>query len=73
MKKLEDLYIADKWLKEDLEDLIEDKYPNLLELTSEQMENLSRELYREAERHYDISLRLERQAEIIKRLSYIIM
>lgn len=73
MKKLEDLYIADKWLKEDLEDLIEDEYPNLLELTSQQMESLSRELYREAERYYDISLRLERQAEIIKRLSYIIM
>lgn len=73
MKKLEDLYIADKWLKEDLEDLIEDEYPNLLELTSQQMENLSQELYREAERYYDISLRLERQAEIIKRLSYIIM
>lgn len=73
MKKLEDLYIADKWLKEDLEDLIEDEYPNLLELTSEQMENLSRELYKEAARYYDISLRLERQAEIIKRLSYIIM
>lgn len=73
MKKLEDLYIADKWLKEDLEDLIEDEYPNLLELNSQQMENLSQELYREAERYYDISLRLERQAEIIKRLSYIIM
>ena len=73
MKKLEDLYIADKWLKEDLEDLIEDEYANLLELTSQQMENLSQELYREAERYYDISLRLERQAEIIKRLSYIIM
>lgn len=73
MKKLEDLYIADKWLKEDLEDLIEDEYPNLLKLTSQQMENLSQELYREAERYYDISLRLERQAEIIKRLSYIIM
>ena len=73
MKKLEDLYIADKWLKEGLEDLIEDEYPNLLELTSQQMENLSQELYRKAERYYDISLRLERQAEIIKRLSYIIM
>ena len=73
MKKLEDLYIADKWLKGDLEDLFEDEYPNLLKLTSQQMENLSQELYREAERYYDISLRLERQAEIIKRLSYIIM
>lgn len=57
--------ILTDWQKEDLEDL-QEKYPNLDEMTDEELELLSRNLYREAQGLYDRVCRLESDAENIK-------
>lgn len=54
-----------EWQKEDLEDLLEE-YPNLKEMTDEELELLSRKLYHEAQGLYDRVCRLESEAENIK-------
>lgn len=57
--------ILTEWQKEDLEDL-QEKYPNLDEMTDEELELLSRNLYREAQGLYDRVCSLESDAENIK-------
>lgn len=57
--------ILTEWQKEDLEDL-QENYPNLDEMTDEELELLSRKLYREAQGLYDRVCRLESDAENIK-------
>lgn len=57
--------ILTDWQKEDLEDL-QEKYPNLDEMTDEELELLSRNFYREAQGLYDRVCRLESDAENIK-------
>ena len=57
--------ILTDWQKEDLEDL-QETYPNLDEMTDEELELLSRKLYREAQGLYDRVCRLESDAENIK-------
>ena len=54
-----------EWQKEDLEDL-QEEYPNLKEMTDEELELLSRKLYHEAQDLYDRVCRLESDAENIK-------
>ena len=53
------------WQKEDLEDL-QETYPNLDEMTDEELELLSNKLYREAQGLFDRMCRLESDAENIK-------
>ena len=57
--------ILTEWQKEDLEDL-QENYPNLDEMTDEELELLSRKLYREAQGLYDRVCCLESDAENIK-------
>ena len=57
--------ILTEWQKEDLEDL-QEKYPNLDEMTDEELQLLSRKLYFEAQGLYDRVCRLESDAENIK-------
>ena len=54
-----------EWQKEDLEDL-QEEYPNLKEMSDEELELLSRKLYHEAQGLYDRVCRLESDAENIK-------
>lgn len=54
-----------EWQKEDLKDL-QEEYPNLKEMTDEELELLSRKLYHEAQGLYDRVCRLESDAENIK-------
>lgn len=54
-----------EWQKEDLEDL-QEEYTNLKEMTDEELELLSRQLYHEAQGLYDRVCRLESDAENIK-------
>lgn len=57
--------ILTDWQKEDLEDL-QETYPNLDEMTDEELELLSNKLYREAQGLFDRMCRLESDAENIK-------
>lgn len=57
--------ILTDWQKEDLEDL-QETYPNLDEMTDEELELLSDKLYREAQGLFDRMCRLESDAENIK-------
>lgn len=57
--------ILTDWQKEDLEDL-QEKYPNLDEMTDEELEHLSRKLYFEAQGLYDRVCNLESDAANIK-------
>lgn len=54
-----------EWQKEDLEDLLEE-YPELAEMTDEELDTFSRKLYWEAQGLYDRVNRLESDAENIK-------
>ena len=49
--------ILTEWQKEDLE-YLQENYPNLDEMTDEELELLSRKLYREAQGLYDRVCRL---------------
>ena len=57
--------ILTDWQKEDLEDL-QETYPNLDEMTDEELELLSNKLYREAQGLFDRMCRLESDAVNIK-------
>lgn len=53
------------WQEEDLEDLLED-YPNLLEMSAEELNKLVRQLYWEANGLVEQANRLESKADAIK-------
>ena len=52
------------WQKEDIKDLLEE-YPELTDMTDEELVVFSRELYWKAQGLYDEGNRLESKAEII--------
>lgn len=54
-----------KWQREDLEDLLEE-YPELKDLSDEELDTFSRKLYWEAQGLYDRVNRLESYAENVK-------
>lgn len=70
MKKLEELHLEEYniYLKDEIEDLIEDEYPNLLELTPSQMLDIAKKLRWDAQSHYETCMRLENNANTIKQL-----
>lgn len=74
MKKLEELHLEEYsiYLKDEIEDLIEDEYPNLLELTPSQMLDIAKKLRWDAQSHYEICMRLENNADAIKQLAKIL-
>lgn len=74
MKKLEELHLEEYsiYLKDEIEDLIEDEYPNLLELTPSQMLDVAKKLRWDAQSHYETCMRLENNADAIKQLAEIL-
>lgn len=74
MKKLEKLHLEEYsiYLKDEIEDLIEDEYPNLLELTPSQMLDVAKKLRWDAQSHYETCMRLENNADAIKQLAEIL-
>lgn len=74
MKKLEELHLEEYsiYLKDEIEDLIEDEYPNLLELTPSQMLDVAKKLRWDAQNHYETCMRLENNADAIKQLAEIL-
>ena len=74
MKKLEELHLEEYsiYLKDEIEDLIEDEYPNLLELTPSQMLDVAKKLRWDAQSHYETCMRLENNANAIKQLAEIL-
>lgn len=74
MKKLEELHLEEYsiYLKDEIEDLIEDEYPNLLELTPSQMLDVVKKLRWDAQSHYETCMRLENNADAIKQLAEIL-
>lgn len=74
MKKLEELHLEEYniYLKDEIEDLIEDEYPNLLELTPSQMLDIAKKLRWDAQSHYETCMRLENNADAIKQLAEIL-
>ena len=60
-----------RYFKEDVED-VEDIYPNLFEMTTDELYKFSQALYNEASRHYESCLRYERHAETIKNIAKIL-
>lgn len=75
MKKLEELHLEEYsiYLKDEIEDLIEDEYPNLLELTPSQMLDVAKKLRWDAQSHYETCMRLENNADAIKQLAEILI
>lgn len=57
-----------EWQKEDVVDLLED-YPNLLEMSEEELLTLSRSLYWKAQGLYSEVTRIESDADTIKMLA----
>lgn len=56
----------DPWHKETIQDLIEDgDYPNLCEMSSEELRKLSNRLFGEAQGLYETVCRIESDAEAI--------
>ena len=55
-----------KYEEEDLEDLLE-AFPDLLEMTSEQLDQAASHLYWKAQYLYDEVMRLESQADTIRK------
>ena len=54
------------WHKETIQDLIEDEeYPNLCEMSSEELKKLSNKLFGEAQGLYETVCRIESNAEAI--------
>ena len=53
------------WEKEDLEDLFEE-YPELNNMSIEQMEEFSRKLRRESQNYYDLSMTIDTKADILQ-------
>lgn len=74
MKKLEELHLEEYsiYLKDEIEDLIEDEYPDLLELTPSQMLDVAKKLRWDAQSHYETCMRLENNADAIKQLAEIL-
>lgn len=74
MKKLEELHLEEYsiYLKDEIEDLIEDEYPNLLKLTPSQMLDVVKKLRWDAQSHYETYMRLENNADAIKQLAEIL-
>lgn len=78
MKKLEELHLEEylkereDYLKERIEDLIENEYPNLLELTPSQMLDVAKKLCWDAQSHYETCIRLEDSADAIEQLAKIL-
>lgn len=68
MKSQLDALNLSKWQKEDIEDMLED-YPNLLDMSVEELETLSRKKYWEADGMYQTVCRMESQAELMKILA----
>ena len=53
------------WEKEDLEDLFEE-YPELNDMSVEQIEEFSRKLRRESQNYYDLSMTINTKADILQ-------
>lgn len=65
MKNQLDKLNLSKWQKEDMEDMLED-YPNLLDMSVEELETLSRKKYWEADGMYQTVCYMESQAELMQ-------
>ena len=65
--QLDELNLS-KWQKEDIEDMLED-YPNLLDMSVEELETLSRKKYWEADGMYQTVCHMESQAELMQVLA----
>ena len=65
--QLDELNLS-KWQKEDMEDMLED-YPNLLDMSVEELETLSRKKYWEADGMYQTVCYMESQAELMQLLA----
>jgi hypothetical protein len=65
MERLKDFDLH-KWTKEDLIDLLED-YPNLFEMSAEELQNLIRDKYWDAQYHTERANRLENDASAIEK------
>lgn len=68
MKNQLDKLNLSKWQKEDIEDMLED-YPNLLNMSVEELEVLSRKKYWEANGMYQTVCYMESQAELMQVLA----
>lgn len=68
MKNQLDKLNLSKWQKEDMEDMLED-YPNLLDMSVEELETLSRKKYWEADGMYQTVCYMESQAELMQVLA----
>ena len=68
MKNQLDKLNLSKWQKEDMEDMFED-YPNLLDMSVEELETLSRKKYWEADGMYQTVCYMESQAELMQVLA----
>lgn len=68
MKNQLDKLNLSKWQKEDIEDMLED-YPNLLNMSAEELEVLSRKKYWEANGMYQTVCYMESQAELMQVLA----
>ena len=53
------------WEREDIEDIIEELYPNLLEMSIEELEKIQKALYWDAVGYFDKANRIESKADVI--------
>lgn len=64
MKRLNGLLLT-KWEKEEIMDLLED-YPDFFETDSDKLNEISKDLYREAQSYIDIAFSIENKADTIR-------